>query len=322
MGIGRRIDVGCRTAAGRCAVFQRCRSIGEDDASLVAGIALARTVGLEAQLQIVGRGEIDDRTRRGLVQVVQVAVVVDVADIAVMIGLLHGDPRRDLVGQRPGDRGAGPNRVVVAIGQLSRAGEAVGRRLGDDVDHAAGGVAAVERTLRPFQHLDAVDIHQLLGRIDRPRQIDAVDIDGDRRVGADIQLVAANAADIRLADHRVGGELQAGSELGQLRRALNPANLQCIAGEGGDRQRNLLQILRPPFGGDRDLLESPICRAGIGGGIRGGLSRSVRRPAGRHQAKRDSAGQEKPGDARIADAVHEGPRCWFVITPSNCHTRA
>ena len=61
---------------------------------------------------------------------------------------------------RPAHGGLGEDLVVVAVGQTRIAREHVRRLGGDQVDRAAGRVAAVERALRPAQHLDALEVEQ------------------------------------------------------------------------------------------------------------------------------------------------------------------
>src|SRR3546814_5922297 len=51
---------------------------------------------------------------------------------------------------------------VEAVGlDLHLAFKAVARKRGDDIDHARGRVAAIERSLRTAQHLDTLEVEEL-----------------------------------------------------------------------------------------------------------------------------------------------------------------
>jgi hypothetical protein len=169
--------------------------------------------------------------------------------------------------------------VAAAIGRRDIARAVAGRLLGIELDRAADRVAAGQRTLRPTQHLDPIEIEQVEDRSGQRGIIDIVDIEADARLQRRIEVILADAAD-------------AGDQRGAEGRALRlqrdrwrlvcdlcdvglAARLQHCAGNGGDRQRRLLQILFAKLGGDDDFLDARLIgRIGIGpgagGGVRGG----------------------------------------------------
>src|SRR5690606_4421358 len=118
-----------------------------------------------------------------------------------------------------------------------------------DADRAADVVAAVGRALRTAQHLDAVDVDELLsqeaGRADLP---DAVDVYADVRQAADAELRLARAAAAAL-------NVDVRNVVADVFEAVEPLQLEGIAGQRHDRDRNLLQVLGAPRGCDDDLFQ-------------------------------------------------------------------
>ncbi len=92
--------------------------------------------------------------------------------------------------------------VELAVADLQLAPELL-RRLGrDEVDRAAGGVAAVKRALRTAQHLDAFEIHHVEQRPRRTADDDAIDIEANGRIGGQDRIIVDDAAD---RDRGIGG---------------------------------------------------------------------------------------------------------------------
>src|SRR3546814_14511899 len=68
------------------------------------------------------------------------------------------------------------------------------RRLArDDVDRAADDILAEQRALRSAQNLDALDVEQQGVAIFGPAEIDAIDEQSVRRIGARRAVISANA---------------------------------------------------------------------------------------------------------------------------------
>src|SRR3546814_5413214 len=79
----------------------------------------------------------------------------EVGHVTVAFGLPAGDAEHQLVaGDRPANRAEEAEAVMVADARLGFAGEIIRRPLGNDVDRTGDRVAAIERALRPAQHLD------------------------------------------------------------------------------------------------------------------------------------------------------------------------
>ncbi|MNL20826.1 hypothetical protein D3C87_1420920 [compost metagenome] len=87
--------------------------------------------------------------------------------------------------------------------KAARAFDHLARSLGDGVDHARRGVAAIEGALRPLQDLDPVQIEQRHAQIGVGGLVDAVHMQGDR--GVAVGLVVVRAADAADADQPIVG---------------------------------------------------------------------------------------------------------------------
>jgi hypothetical protein len=69
-----------------------------------------------------------------------------------------GKAGRERVAQRAADRAADLRGIEIAVTRIEIALERI-RRLGrDEVDRAARGIPAIERPLRPLEHLDTIQI--------------------------------------------------------------------------------------------------------------------------------------------------------------------
>ena len=148
--------------------------------------------------------------------------------------------------------------VAAAIGRLDEAAAVGIGPPGDQADRAADRVAALERALRAAQDLDPLEVEQVEVRAGQRRIIDVVDIDADAGLEGRVEVELADAADRRadrgtergalLAQHDVRGLV------GDLDEAVLAARLEQLAGNGGDRQRRVLQPLLAELGGDEDFL--------------------------------------------------------------------
>ena len=168
---------------------------------------------------------------------------------------LDGHAEGHIGGQRDIEVARPAKGVVVAVVEESIRRKRIGVRLeSDDVDHAAGGVAAVEAALCAFQHLDALDIHQIIDhRAPDARHI--VDVGGDARVRADEDAVADTANEDLRVPGALGGQVarryvlkidQTGDALLRQRRS----------GECLHRVRYLQHAFLAALGGHHDLFES------------------------------------------------------------------
>src|SRR5690606_15251810 len=120
---------------------------------------------------------------------------------------------------------------------------------------AADRIAAVERALRPAQHLDALDVVDLEHRALRTVQIDVVEVDADALLEARNGILLTDAAN-EGAQGGVGAarslERSVGSELGDL-GYVDRATLAQFAGiERGDGNGDIQQPLLTPACGHDD----------------------------------------------------------------------
>src|SRR3546814_8766243 len=103
---------------------------------------------------------------------------------------LHVDARRDIVRERAADRGLEAISPVAA--ELSRpiSVQILARIAGDDVDHARGAVAAVERALRTLQQFDAFDVEERKRQKEVGRLVNIVEVQRGRRTAVRAIFVA------------------------------------------------------------------------------------------------------------------------------------
>ena len=190
--------------------------------------------------------------------VLVVMLVAGVEILAIAVALQPGDRAADAerVADRQSHRADQVDLVVAAIGRPHPRVELMAEPAGDVFERAADRVAAVERALRPAQHLDPLDVEDVEHRRLRARDIDVVDIEADAGLEAPERVLLADAAD-EADQGRVGAarDLQrsvrrALHHRGEVDRALV---LERLAVERGDRDRHVLQALRAAAGGDDDI---------------------------------------------------------------------
>jgi hypothetical protein len=152
-----------------------------------------------------------------------------------------------------------PRRLYEPADDLGAAVIVAQRRLGGaDADRADRGVAAEQRALRTARHFDGVHVVHQHGRALGARRVDAVDIDGDFRVGHFGEGgVVADAAhgdqDRALVALLVDGHRR--HELGQVSDVLDLLTVQSGLAERADGDRGVLQVGLALGGGDRDFFE-------------------------------------------------------------------
>ncbi len=135
----------------------------------------------------------------------------------------------------------------------------------DDADRPADRIATEQGALRPFQNLDALDIQKVLVRADRPRVIDAIDINADAWVEVEGEIVLADAADrrrehgIRSGKRRSLVKVDVRREIAQRMNIPDAFVLQSLGCEGRDRDRHLLDVLGPLFRRHDHRFEAAHC---------------------------------------------------------------
>ena len=162
-----------------------------------------------------------------------------------MLAVLRGHAQADVIAaDRDVENAANQEGLVVARVGAQRSAQFTGRLVGNDVDCAAGSVAAEQGALRPAQHFDALDVDHVEGPAGRTGKVDAVDIGADRLV--DRHQAVGRA----LAAHEDGGRAGLGHGAGevevrggrlQLGHAHDLLLFKVRAGKGADGNRGGLQ---------------------------------------------------------------------------------
>ena len=350
--------VGDRPVGGERETLGLVRHPGLVDLAGVVVVGIARRVGVAVAGAVdaaIGH-LVDQRSVRPQPAVALVGVGVDEQREALRWRPAHAHPGGDLleladldvgvrqidelaqpvapgVGAGGGDRpvvGQALIRVEVSSPAPARAGferEPAGlfasRRPGDDVDRTADRVAAVESALRPAQHFDALDVRQVPVLSDLAPEVDAVDVDADAGVGGDEVILQADAADERVGGGgvagREAGHVQVRDELADVDQVGDALPLKLLAGEGGDRDRHLVDALLALLGGNGDLLEHllgfnfllALDGGGLVRGLLGGGRLLLLCPGGRYDTNREQRGgagggkQVFPDHALSSSAIDE-----------------
>ena len=201
----------------------------------------------------------------------------DIVDPAVLVAVIAGDAKGSLVGhQRDVDH------RVVALADRTGSGQTdvdAGRRLEiveigaprDDPHRTGERVRAEQRTLRPSEKLDPLDVIKIgieNGRIAIGRNRQFVDIDGDRALQPGAVAVGVDATGgeiIEILRRPVDDDARR-----VLRDAFEPDDAQIIQFllvEGRDAERNILEPHGATGGGDDDFLVPALlilCGAVVG----------------------------------------------------------
>ena len=222
---------------------------------------------------------------------VDVAVRSDVVHVAAPMAV---EPAQQVIELARHDR-AGDGRLeailaALVIARLGMAVVGVGRRLGDDVDHAGGRVLAEQRALRPAQHLDPLDLAQVQRLLAGADQHDAVHHGGDRRFNAGRGGDRADAADEDRAVlvRRAGAEVDRRDDRRDVLQVVEVLSRGRRAVHHADGDRHALQRLGAEARGDDDLAGSEFGLAAGSGGGRCSMSRGrpTSTPAGSPAAGR------------------------------------
>ena len=203
----------------------------------------------------VRRLRLDRRAKAPERPAVDVVAGIDIVHdaLAVEIEARHAHP--EFLAGRQVHETLEPDHVVIAIfAGHARAVFAQLRLVGEDVDDAAGGVAAIERALRPAQHLDSLHIVEFrvgdAGAIDRR----IIFGDADALIASRRDQGIADTANLKIAR---SVKLLAIVEVGHLQRqiggAVEAAGFQRLLREGRDRDRDILQGFGTALRGDDDV---------------------------------------------------------------------
>ena len=147
---------------------------------------------------------------------------------------------------------------VVADGGLDLASGLLGRAGGDELDGARHVVAAVERTLRPAQHLDALDVEHVHQHAVVAREGNAVEGDPGLGVGVGVRVREVDAADgegPHVGDNGHLRQLDVGRDAAQVLEVHGAVVFEGRAVEGRHRDRNVLDALAALLRGHDDFLE-------------------------------------------------------------------
>ena len=197
------------------------------------------------------------------------------------------------VAERAGQRAVQDDLVVAADRQVGVTLEFIRRLSRDELDCAAGGVAAEQRSLRAAQRLDAREVeHGKAREVDRAR-VAVVLVDRDRRFLLVAVVVLRNAADVEHdLRRRIGIHLEAGHRAHDVRRRRDVEVLERLVAERRHRNADVLDVLFAALGRHHDFAEGRRFARRRGSGRRFRLVRKCRR------ARRRTAAPHRGHSAR------------------------
>src|SRR5690606_19206840 len=184
-----------------------------------------------------------------------------VIEVAVGVVELAGEPELDRIRQGPADPATREHAHAVVETEGDLALELVARLLGLDDDRAADCVAPVEPPLRALEHLDLLDVEQVLVELRRIDLLYAVDDDRDRGFGVARLGDAAND-DERVARVLRRDQRDVRGQVDEVLRLEDARVLDRVRRECGDRGRSVLQLVRAPQAGDQDRVAARLLAGG------------------------------------------------------------
>jgi len=258
------------------------------------------------------RGFPPHRTADAVHVAVVVAIAVELVErVAVAVEIIAGHPDAERVADREVDHALELNAVVVAVIGLARRAEAgeIGPR-GAQVDHARGGVAAEQRSLRPAQHFDLRQVVEFAFEQAGAEQRRIVEVDRGGAVAGHADAQVADPADGEAGRGEVGlGERDVGKRQLKIGRGLDLLPLERLGRKRTDRDRNVLQRFRAALGGDDDdvAVVEPVPRVGV---LRSAL-RVCRKYGNARANAREQGGlnphQSSPRSGCLCRSLYRGP---------------
>ena len=180
-----------------------------------------------------------------------------VAQIAIVVRCAQRQAQRAVFTERSVDRAFGVDRIVVAVGarKISRELAQLGL-LRQDVDRAAGRIAAIEDALRALEHLDPSEVVKYAGATGGTPDIDPIVVERDRGVAQRHDVEIAHPAKEDQVARAAGLDLQRRGELIEPIELSNPSRRERCAVDHRERHRGLLRAFLAPLRGNDDLAEA------------------------------------------------------------------
>src|SRR5438552_14329538 len=127
---------------------------------------------------------------------------------------IDGQVCSQIVDDAAGDEYFALGRLEVAVRQLGLPMKLLRRILGDDLNQATGRIAAKQRPLRAFEHLDVIDVRKVVESWrDGGRVVDTIQVEGHRQFDSGPNTCTADATQVderkadRVADAQSGYDL-------------------------------------------------------------------------------------------------------------------
>ena len=172
----------------------------------------------------------------------------------------HGEPSRQPVGDAAGHEPFRVDLIVRAVFQRESRMRVRGGAIADEIDLAAGGIAAIQGALRTAQHFNAIDVEQLALSLDRQRERDAVQAHAHGRgvIGGVVDEADASQTKLRLTAAERRLHLQAGNRVLQIVDIADGLRRQALAREHRHGDTHVLCRFLAPLRGHDDFLQRPV----------------------------------------------------------------
>ena len=250
----------------------------------------------DADFERVGRRDQQLGTDGAEVGLLPRLVLGPVEDVTVGRVIGAAQFQRDARREAEADHTLGIDGREAAVACPRLAGELLCRARPRDVDHAAGGVATKQRSLRPAQNFDPIDIDRLEQAARALPDVNIIDDHADCRIHrffnvghadtANVDRGDATGALLRIIDQHVRRRIGKIPDVG-IEAPRQIGGTKCT-----QRGRDILQIFRPAARCDDDFVKPAVCLSSIlSGGLSGFLSDSSSRNERRH---RNRCHQQQP----------------------------
>src|SRR5450631_4250219 len=166
-----------------------------------------------------------------------------------------------MVAERSVDVGLGAKQIPFPARDRRAGIKRRGRLVGDEIHRAGGGIAAVQRTLRTLEHLDALQIHHLERKFRIVHQVNFVEIYAHRLRTVGREVIEADPA--QREDWRGIADCVLGGQGGRDNREIHGLHRSRFGERGAseciNRHRHVLQTLSSLLSGYDDFLKDLLC---------------------------------------------------------------
>ena len=179
-----------------------------------------------------------------------------------LLNCLHGKPEAESLRHLTSDRGFQGKALEAPVVQVDEPRCFLGRSPANEFKRSRARILTVERTLRPFQHFDTLEIEKLKIQHGWRYEIDIVDIDSRGRVVIHSVVVQPHSANTHIGDTvtKCIVDIQIGGLCSQVHRFEHAQPLHVFAAKGRNGDPHVAEVLLTLLRGYYNLFQSEIRR--------------------------------------------------------------